>query len=507
MGEQDHVLLMTMHHIVSDAVSMGVVVREMTALYGAYSEGRESPLEELPVQYADYAAWQRSWLKGEVLEEQAEYWKRELEGIRPLEIATDRPRVQETTTLRSGFTGFRVGRESSARLKELSRREEATIFMTLMAGFQVLLYRYSGQRNFAVGTPIAGRSELKTEGLIGFFVNTLVLAAPVEGSPDFRGMLRRVKEKMLGAYAHQDIPFERLVDSLQVERDVNRTPLFQAVLAFENEGLGGELNLGGKLRLEPADAGAGAIAAKFELLLSVRDGEGQLGGSLQYFADLFDEVTMSRMMRGLEHLLEEAVRNPEQCIDGIELLSESEQRELRSGWSGKEAGEAEGKTLVELVGEHARGEPERWAVAGAEGEVLSYGELERRSNRVGKRLRGEGVKAGTVVGISVRGLGEWVIAAVGVLKAGGAFVPLEAGEAESRRRQVVADAGVEWVVTDGGVEREPAGMGLKLLKLDGGGEEEGPRKSACGRGELARVLYRSSGMGRPQSIWINQRTL
>jgi non-ribosomal peptide synthetase component F len=512
MAEREHALLMTMHHIVSDAVSMGVVVREMTALYAAYRAGQESPLAELLIQYADYAAWQRSWLKGEVLEEQTEYWKRELEGVRPLEMPTDRP-LGPQTTLRSAVTAFSVGKETSARLKELSRREEATIFMTLMACFQVLLYRYSGQVNFAVGTPIAGRSEVETEGLIGFFVNTLVLRAAVGGSPSFRQVLRRMREKTLGAYGHQDIPFERLVDSLQIERNVNRTPLFQAVLAFQNEGLGAGLNLGEEVRLEPMDAG-GRLAAKFELLLGIGDTGGQLVGSMEYYADLWDEVTVSRIMRGLEHLLEEAVENPGQCIDGMALLRESEQRELESGWSGGEAVEREGETLVELVREHARRGPERCAVVGAEGGGLSYGELERQSNRVGRRLQSEGVKAGRVVGICLAGMGEWLTAAVGVLKAGGAFVPLEVGEVESRRRLVVAEAGVEWVVTEERWERELAVLGVKVLKLDGEGEDEGwlesgrERERERGRGgELACVLYRSSGMGRPESIWINQRTL
>src|ERR1051326_6446244 len=287
----------------------------MTALYGAYSGGEETPLEELPIQYADYAAWQRSWLKGEVLEEQAEYWRRELEGVRGLEMPVD-SKMSEETTARSGWVGFRLGKESSARLKELSRGEEATIFMTLMAGFQGLLYRYSGQEDFAVGTPIAGRNEVETEGLIGFFVNTLVVGAVVGGRPSFREVgrrmggkrgaaiagrkeveaegligffvntlvvgsvvggrpsfrevVRRMREKMLGAYGHQDLPFERLVDGLEVERNVRRTPLFQAVLAFQNEGLGRGLKLGGGMRIEPVEAGEGegmGISAKFELLL------------------------------------------------------------------------------------------------------------------------------------------------------------------------------------------------------------------------------------------------
>ena len=269
VGEQDHGLLMTMHHIVSDAVSTGVAVREMTALYAAYSEGKETPLEELPVQYADYAGWQRGWLKGEVLEEQMEYWKAELEGVKPLALATDRP-LRAQMSARSGFARLRMGKEATAKLKKLSEREEVTMFMVLMGAYQVLLYRYSGQEDFAVGTPIAGRTATETEELIGFFVNTLVLPAEVEGNPSFVEVLRRMKEKTVGAYAHQDVPFERLVDSLQIERNVNRSPLFQAMFAFQNAGLGAGLDLGEELKLEGINVLNG-MAAKFELLLSIEE--------------------------------------------------------------------------------------------------------------------------------------------------------------------------------------------------------------------------------------------
>src|SRR5262249_38342843 len=301
-----------------------------------------------------------------------------------------------------------------------------------------------------------------------------------------------------------------------VERNVNRTPLFQAALAFQNEVLGAGLNLGGEVRVEPLNAAGGIGAGEVGLLLSIDEAGGELAGGVGYYADLWDEATMHSMMRRLEHLLEEVEANPGQSIEGIALLSESEQREVESGWSGGEVVGGEAETLVELVRGHARRDGERRAVVGAEGGVLSYEELERRSNRMGRRLRGEGGKAGTGVGICWEGMVGWVIAGVGVLKAGGVVVPLEVGEVESRRRLVVADAGVEWVVTEEGRERELAGLGVKVLKLDGEGEgeeEEGPVEGAGGSGreermgELACVLYRSSGLGRPESIWINQRGL
>ena len=522
VGEQDHGLLMTMHHIVSDAVSTGVAVREMTALYAAYSRGEESPLEELPIQYADYAGWQRGWLKGEVLEEQVEYWKVELEGVKPLALATDRP-LRQQMSARSGFAWLRMGKEATAKLKKLSEREEVTMFMVLMGAYQVLLYRYSGQEDFAVGTPIAGRTATETEKLIGFFVNTLVLPAEVGGNPSFREVLRRMKEKTVGAYAHQDVPFERLVDSLQIERNVNRSPLFQAMFAFQNAGLGAGLDLGQELKLEGINI-LNSMAAKFELLLSIKEVEEELLGSMQYYAELFDESTMKVMMERLERVLEEVAEKPEQRIDGIELLREVEREQVRSTWRGEEVKSRGAETLAELVRMHAGKRPGSVAVVGSDGRELSYRELEQESSRVGKRLRREGVRGGGIVGISVEGAREWVIAAVGVLKAGGAFVGVEGGDPERRRRWFIEDTGAEWVITD---QRESWGEERgreKLLTVEEltveeprsvAGEEEGEEgeegweveKEEKEGGSLGCVVYRSGRKGKPESIWINQRTL
>ncbi|MBZ5521196.1 MAG: non-ribosomal peptide synthase/polyketide synthase [Acidobacteriia bacterium] len=503
--EQDHALFLTMHHIVSDAVSAGVAVREMTALYAAYSAGQESPLPELPIQYADYAAWQRSWLKGEVLEEQIAYWKRELEDVKPLEVPVDRPRTKQTS-LRGAMTPFALKDELSAGIIELSRREDVTIFMTLMAAFQTLLYRYSGQQEFAVGSPIAGRTEVGTERLIGFFVNTLVLPAQVKGSPSFREVLRRMKEKTVEAYGHQDVPFERLVDSLQIERNVNRSPLFQVMFAYQNAVLGADLQLGG-VRL--ASLETRNPAAKFELLLAIGETESRLGGSLEYYTDLFDEATIGTMIRRLEYLLQGVVENPEQSIDGIALLSATEQRELERGWISEEE-ERRAGSLVQLVREHARRQPESCAVLKEDGEELSYRELDRQSNLMGSRLQAVGVRMGTVVGISLTGMGDWLTAALGVLKAGGAFVPLEPGEGEGRKQRVMEESGVVWVVTEERWEQRFEALGAQVMTLDGEGEDEGPAESESkseNDERLGCVLYRSSIAGRPESIWISQRTL
>ncbi len=479
VGEQDHALLMTMHHIVSDAVSTAVAVRELTALYAAYRERKESPLQELAIQYADYAAWQRGWLKGEVLEEQTAYWKQELGGVKALRMPTDRPWTAQTTA-KSGFARFRMAQAETAKVKELSQREGVTMFMTLMAAFQVLLYRYSGQEDFAVGTPIAGRTATETEPLIGFFVNTLVLPAEVGGGPSFRQVLQRMKTKTMGAYAHQDVPFERLVDSLQIERNVNRSPLFQAMFAFQNAGLGAELDLGGGLKLEGLNVGTG-MAAKFELLLAIGDVQDALVASMQYYAELFEEETMVVMMRRLEHLLEEVAENPQQSIDAVGLLSLAEREQLESGWSGPAVVQRVKETLPELVEYWAEQKPESTALVSGDGEELSYAELERASSLVSKRLRREGVRAGAVVGIWVEGMREWLIAAVGVLKAGGVFLPVEAAGPASRREQMLKDAGGAWVITEEELSNsQTANSGVKLLHVNALMEaaEEGRRTEA-----------------------------
>ncbi len=296
LSAEEHVLLFAMHHIVSDGWSMGLLMQEVSALYNAYSEGRESPLAELPLQYGDYAVWQREWLQGEALERQLDYWRRQLAGAPALELPTKvRPAVKryEGATL-----SFALDADVMRGLRELSRREGATLFMTLLAGFQALLGRYSGQQDISVGTPIAGRTRAETEGLVGFFVNTLVLRTKLDGDPTFRELLGRVKEACFGAYAQQDVPFERVVEELQPERDLSRTPLFQVMFMLQNEapGIGGLRGLS----VEPLETTS--VNAKFDLTLALGESKDGLRGTLQYSSDLFDAATMERFAEHFRRL-------------------------------------------------------------------------------------------------------------------------------------------------------------------------------------------------------------
>ncbi|HKP83856.1 MAG TPA: condensation domain-containing protein, partial [Pyrinomonadaceae bacterium] len=327
-GAEEHVLLFTMHHIVSDGWSMGLLVREVAALYKAYQGGEESPLEELAVQYADYAVWQREWLAGEVLEGQLEYWRRQLAGAPAvLELPTDRPRPR-VQSYRGATSEFRLNAELTAGLKELSRRSGVTLFMTLLAGFEVLLSRLSGQEDICVGTAIANRTRRETEGVIGFFVNTLVLRVEMSGELSFRELLGRVREVCLGAYGHQEVPFERLVEELRPERSLSHSPLFQIAFGLDNAPRE-ELQLPG-LKLSGMELEDEVV--RFDLTLWINEEAGELSGRWTYRTELFDAQRVEQMTRQWERLLQSIVANPEAAVETLEMFTEAEkeQREIEA---------------------------------------------------------------------------------------------------------------------------------------------------------------------------------
>ncbi|MET0625827.1 MAG: amino acid adenylation domain-containing protein, partial [Pyrinomonadaceae bacterium] len=334
LSAEEYVALLTMHHIVSDGWSMGVLIKEVAALYEAFSKGEPSPLEELPIQYADYASWQRGWLQGEVLEEQLSYWRQQLGGApSALELPTDRPRPKQPSH-RGGHVGFAFDSELTQKLKELSRREGVTLFMTLLAGWQLLLSRYSGQKDVSVGTPVAGRTHAETEQLIGFFVNTLVLRTDLSGEVTFRGLLSRVREVCLGGYAHQDVPFEKLVEELQPDRDTGRSPLFQVAFTLQEQQQGGGLELPG---LAVSEAAAESGAAKFDLTLAAAESGGVLAMGLEYRLDLFDEGTAAQLLGHFERLVRAAAADPDEVVWGLPLLGEEERELLLARWNETEA--------------------------------------------------------------------------------------------------------------------------------------------------------------------------
>ncbi|HEX8821936.1 MAG TPA: condensation domain-containing protein, partial [Archangium sp.] len=330
LGETQHVLVLTMHHIVSDGWSMGILIREVAALYRAFASGQPASLPELPLQYADYAAWQRQWLQGEKLESQLSYWREQLAGApQALELPTDkaRPPVQ---SYRGASHPVLLPPALSRAVNALAQREGATPFMVLLAAFQSVLYRYSGQQDISVGSPIAGRTHADTEGLIGFFANTLVLRTRLEGNPSFRELLGRVRQVALGAYAHQDVPFEKLVEELKPQRDLSRSPLFQVMLALRQDPLP-DLALPGITSAR--ELAVDTLTSKFELTLSLVDSEQGFTGWLEYNTDLFEPETAARMLGHLRVLLEAATANPELSLSALPLLPEAERQQVLVQWN------------------------------------------------------------------------------------------------------------------------------------------------------------------------------
>ena len=323
MGEEEHVLVVTMHHVVSDGWSVGVLIREMTALYEAYSRGEESPLAELEMQYADYAIWQREWLKGEVLEEQMRYWREELKGLEPLEMPTDRARPA-VPSHRGGVIPFIIPAEMTRELKGLSQREGVTLFMTFVAAFQLLMSKYSHQEEVAIGTDVANRNRGETEGLIGFFVNQLVLRNDLRGEPTFQELMKQVREVTLGAYEHQDMPFEKLVEELQPERDLSRAPLFQVKLVMQNAPRK-ELKLD-DLELEKFEMEV--VQAKYDLSVFLEEKDGVIQGEMEYACELFDSISIERMVGHWRQMLNSVVAQGSRRLSEIDYLGETEIQQL-----------------------------------------------------------------------------------------------------------------------------------------------------------------------------------
>jgi amino acid adenylation domain-containing protein/non-ribosomal peptide synthase protein (TIGR01720 family) len=505
LSEGEHVLLFTMHHIISDAWSMGVLVKEISSLYEAYRQGKESPLAELEIQYADYAVWQRTWLQGAMLEQQMGYWREQLQGVAPvLELPVDRarPNVQ---SFRGATEQVKLSRRLSQALKSLSASEDLTLYMTLLTAFQILLARYAGKEDIALGSPIAGRSRKEVENLIGFFVNTLVLRTQVARNLTIQQLMRRVRETALGAYSHQDIPFEQLIDALKVVRQPGTNPLVQVMFTLQNTPQ--EFVAAQNLQVLPLDVTSGT--AKFDLTLSIMETNEGLIGGLQYSTDLFDEVTIKRMLNHYERILEEMVSNPQQRVGELCMLTGVEKQQVVAEWNETEREYARESCIHELFAEQARRRPEAVAVI-ADGEQVSYGELDQRANQVARRLQQLGVGPEGVVGICVERSVAMVVGLLGILKAGGAYLPLDAEYPRERLAYMLFDAGVKVVLTQSELrERLPLSTGIECLELsDWFASEAGewsPLESGASAETLAYVIYTSGSTGQPKGVAVPHR--
>ncbi|MET0395626.1 MAG: amino acid adenylation domain-containing protein, partial [Longimicrobiaceae bacterium] len=503
LGAGDHVLLLSMHHIVSDGWSMGVLFRELSTLYAAYREGLESPLPEPGVQYADYAVWQREQLAGEALERQLAYWRERLAGAPELlELPTDHPRPA-VQSFRGADERVQLPPEVLERLRALGRREGATLYMVALGAFQALLSRYSGSEDVVVGSPVAGRGRGEVEGLIGFFVNTMVLRTDLSGDPSFRELVGRVRRVTLGAYEHQEVPFERLVAELSPERSLSHSPLFQVAFTLNDAQATG----GGLAGLSVQGVGTELEIAKFDLSLGLAATPGGLLGGLNYGTALWEAATMRRLVGHFTRLVEQAAADPDARISQATLMGEAERRQVVEEWNRTAVEHPTGALIHELVAAQAARAPRALAVVCGE-EALTYAELDARADRLARRLVGLGAGPEVRVGICLERSAGMVVALLAVLKAGAAFVPLDPAYPADRLSYMLADSGARVLVTQASLRGLLPADGVRtvLADADAAAPDAAPRTAAAPE-NAAYVIYTSGSTGRPKGVVVTHGAL
>ncbi|HYG63511.1 MAG TPA: amino acid adenylation domain-containing protein, partial [Thermoanaerobaculia bacterium] len=459
-GEREHLLLICMHHIISDGWSTGVIVRELSAFYRGFVSGSPVPLPPPPLQYADFAVWQRRWLTGEVLEKQMGYWRRQLSGLSVIELPTDRPRPA-VETFRGSLLQVALPPALTGAMRELARNAGGTLYMVLLAAFDVLVASYTGRTDIAVGAAVANRNRRETEDVIGFFVNTLVMRTRLSGDPSMHELLGRVRETTLAAYVHEDLPFERIVEELQPQRDLSRNPLFQVMLVLQNIPLP-PLDLPG---LSAASLPVNLGTVKFDMALVCWEEEGRLSGQLEYSTTLFDATTMRRLLGHYEAVLARAVANPELPISALAGPTEAERHQFVEEWNDTRIEFGPGRCIHEWVEEQVAATPE--ALALIAGDVrLTYRELNAMANRLAHHLRRLGIGPDILVGICVDRTWTMVISLLGVLKAGGAALALDPTYPEERLRYVIEDAGLALLLAEEKLLPLLPDTGIPRLRID-----------------------------------------
>ncbi|MCA2621159.1 MULTISPECIES: non-ribosomal peptide synthase/polyketide synthase [unclassified Microcystis] len=507
LSETEHLLLVCMHHIISDGWSIEVLIHELTSLYNAYTQNQPANLAPLPIQYADFAVWQKQWLQGDVLQSQLNYWQNQLTAAPPLlSLPTDHPRpaVQSFVGTQQEFS---LSPKLSQALTELSHQQGVTLFMTLLAAFDALLYRYTGSGDILVGTPIANRNRSEIEGLIGFFVNTLVMRTDLSDNPSFSQLLTRVREVTMDAYAHQDLPFEMLVEALQPERDLSHTPLFQVAFVLQNTPKS-EIAMTG---LTVTDLPPENTTAKFDLTLAMVNTDDGLKGVWEYNTDLFESSTIERLSGHFINLLEGIAANPQARISQLTLLTESETNQLLIEWNNTQVDYPEYKCIHQLFEEQVKRTPDAVAVVCSQ-QQLTYNELNCRANQLAHYLQKLGVKADTLVGISLERSLEMIVGLLGILKAGGAYLPLDPDYPSERLQFAIADAQLSLLLTQERLLDKLTENQAQLILLEQVEEEinQNSQDNLTGvvtANNLANLIYTSGSTGKPKGVMVEHRGL
>jgi amino acid adenylation domain-containing protein len=505
LSAEEHILLLTLHHIISDGWSIGILVRELMELYEAFVGSRASRLAQLPVQYVDFAAWHREWLQGEVLEKAVSYWKEKLAGAPALlELPADRPRPPS-----QGFAGARqpvvITPQLTESLRELGEQQNATLFMVLLAAFKVLLFRHARQEDIVVGVPIAGRNNPDLENVIGLFINMLAMRTDLSGNPTFRELVGRVRETAVSAYEHQDLPFEKLVEVVQPERDTSYSPIFQVMFHLGNLGIP-SFNLPG-LTLTPLDTETGT--SKFDLTLDLAESAAGLKGSFDYSSELFDHVTIERLAERFQILLQAIVADPDTAISSLPLMSAAEEKQVVVEFN--EAAEVfpQSPCLHQIFEEQVKQTPQATAVT-FEGKSLSYADLNRQANQLAHRLLKLGVGPEVPVAICMERSLDLPIALLAVLKAGGAYVPLEPSYPRERLNFIIEEARAPVVLTQRAIAEEQSFANVHAISLDTDVDvwatesTENPRTSVTDE-NLCYVIYTSGSTGQPKGAMLHHR--
>ncbi len=510
MKDDDHILLVTTHHIVTDGWSMGIFHHELMKLYEAFAAGRPSPLPELPIQYADYAVWHRKWFEGSVYESQLAYWKKQFATLPPvLELPTDHPR--STSHAYRAYRGetqtLHLSKELTRRINEFCRTEGATPFMTLLAAFKVLLHRYTGEADIVVGSPIAGRCLAETEPLIGLFINVLALRVNLAGNPTFREVLARVKDTALGAYAHQDLPFETLVRELQPDRTLANNPIFQVMFVLQNEPIP-PLEFGG---LKTGHVQVDNVTTNFDLTLDITERDEQFQIKFECNADLFEPQTISRMMGHFEMLLAGIADDPSQRISQLPLLTEPERKQVLVEWVDTKTPYPANQCIAQLFDEQVAANPNSIAVVCAR-EKLTYAELNARANRLAHYLRERGIGPDTRVGLCVERSPDLIVALLGILKAGGAYVPLDPDYPIARLQLMIEDADAHLLLTQRAMASKLPAHGAEIICLDELSEQihdqpDTDLPAVANAENLAYVIFTSGSTGRPKGVSVTHRNV